>query len=66
MACMAAEHRCAATRVVLLMLQVFRFLLPHGGCGYGQLDAQTAAAIRPVLLAAGFNPVELKVSLGHT
>ncbi|GIL80640.1 hypothetical protein Vretifemale_9968, partial [Volvox reticuliferus] len=40
--------------------QIYRFLLPNGGCEYGQLDPPTAAAVRAVLLAAGFSHADLK------
>ncbi|GLI70942.1 hypothetical protein VaNZ11_016038, partial [Volvox africanus] len=40
--------------------QIYRFLLPHGGCEYGQLDPPTASAVRAVLLAAGFSHADLK------
>ncbi|EFJ47017.1 hypothetical protein VOLCADRAFT_92557 [Volvox carteri f. nagariensis] len=43
--------------------QVYRFLLPNGGCEYGQLDPPTAAAVRAVLLAAGFSIADLKTLL---
>ncbi|GFR41856.1 hypothetical protein Agub_g2636, partial [Astrephomene gubernaculifera] len=46
--------------------QVQRFLLPHGGCGYGSFDHPTAAAVRAVLLAAGFTPADLKASLASS
>ena len=43
--------------------QVQRFLMPHGGCDYGRLDAATYSAIRGVLVAAGYRQADLKTHL---
>lgn len=34
--------------------QILRFVMPHGGCAYGSMDAPAAGALKAVLLASGF------------